>query len=166
VAHHLFGFDGDNVTRMLAIVALLSAVNSNVLMAPRVIFAMAKDKLFWRHAAEVNGGGTPDVALLISSALAVIFIVTQTFEQVIAKLAFFFVANYTLSFAAVFALRRREPDAPRPFRAFGHPFTTGIALLASLVFLGGAIASDPHNSLWAVGLLVVSLPIYLLVRRR
>src|ERR1051326_1324656 len=61
VAHHLFGFDGDNVTRMLAIVALLSAVNSNVLMAPRVVFAMSRDRLFWRGAAEVNRGGTPAV---------------------------------------------------------------------------------------------------------
>jgi APA family basic amino acid/polyamine antiporter len=93
----------------------------------------------------------------------VVFIVTQTFEQVIAKLAFFFVANYTLSFASVFALRRREPDVERPFHAWGHPFTTGIALIASLAFLGGAIASDPHNSLWAVGLLVASLPIYWLL---
>lgn len=163
VSRHLFGPYGDTVVRSILVIAMLSALNSNVLMAPRVIFAMAKDRLFWRHAAEVNAGGTPDVALLISSALAVVFIVTQSFDQVIAKLAFFFVANYTLSFASVFALRRREPAAERPFRAWGHPITTGIALLASLAFLGGAIASDPHNSLWALGLLVVSLPIYLLL---
>jgi basic amino acid/polyamine antiporter, APA family len=163
VSRHIFGPHGDTILRSIMVVALLSALNSNVLMAPRVIFAMAKDKLFWRHATEVNAGGTPDVALLISSALAVVFIVTQTFEQVIAKLAFFFVANYTLSFLSLFMLRRTEPAAERPFRAFGHPLTTGIALIASLAFLGGAIASDPHNSLWALGLLVVSFPIYWLL---
>jgi APA family basic amino acid/polyamine antiporter len=166
VARHLFGPHGDTVLRALMVVALISALNSNVLMAPRVIFAMAKDRLFWRGATEVNAGGSPDVALLISSTLAVVFIVTQSFNQVIAKLAFFFVANYTLSFASLFVLRRREENAARPFRAFGHPFTTGIALVASVVFLGGAVASDSSNSLWALGLLAISFPVYLLIRPR
>lgn len=166
VAEHLFGISGVNLLRALVVIVLLSAVSANVLMAPRVLFAMANDGLFWRGAREVNKGGTPDVALLISSLLAAGFIVTGTFEAVIAKLAFFFVANYTLSFVTLFVLRRREPDAPRPYRAWGHPFTTALALLASLAFLGGAIASDTVSSLWSIGLLFLSIPVYLLVRKR
>lgn len=166
VMERLFGSAGQNVLRALAVLILLSAVSANVLMAPRVLFAMAKDRLFWRGATEVNRGGTPDVALLISSMLAAAFIVTGTFQTVIAKLAFFFVANYTLSFVTLFVLRRREPDAPRPFRAWGHPFTTGLAILASLAFLGGVIASDTRSSLWAAGLLVLSFPVFLFIQRR
>lgn len=166
VARHLFGAYGDTILRLIAVVALLSAVNSNVLMAPRVVFAMARDRLFWRGAAEVNAGGTPDIALLISSFLAAVFVVSGRFEQVIAILAFFFVANYTLSFASLFALRRSAPDAPRPFRAIGHPITTGLALAASIAFLIGAIASDTRNSLYALGVLVLTIPVYLLIRRR
>lgn len=165
VAHHLFGFDGDNITRILAIVALLSAVNSNVLMAPRVVFAMARDRLFWRGAAEVNRGGTPDVALLISSAIAAVFVMWGGFERVVAILAFFFVANYTLSFTSLFVLRRRQPDAPRGFRAIGHPLTTGLALVASVAFLIGTIAGDLKTALWALGVLVASVPVYLLIRK-
>ena len=75
----------------------------------------------------MNAGGSPDVALLISSPLAVLFIVTRTFEQVIAKLAFFFVANYTLSFVSLFVLRRRGRRPRDAYRAWGHPFTTGLA---------------------------------------
>jgi APA family basic amino acid/polyamine antiporter len=166
VAQHLFGPHGDTILRALTIVALLSAVNSNVMMAPRVIFAMARDRLFWRGATEVNRGGTPDVALLLSSLVAAAFIVLGGFSRVIAVLAFFFVANYTLSFASLFAMRRREPDAPRPFRAIGHPFTTGLALLASIGFLVGAVISDLQNSVWALVVLAASVPVYLLVRRR
>jgi APA family basic amino acid/polyamine antiporter len=165
VAHHLFGFDGDHITRLLAIIALLSAVNSNVLMAPRVVFAMARDRLFWHGAAEVNRGGTPDVALLISSAIAAVFVMWGGFERVIAILAFFFVANYTLSFTSLFVLRKRRPDAPRGFRAIGHPLTTALALAASVAFLIGAIVSDLKNSIWAVGVFVLSVPVYLLVRK-
>ena len=149
-----------------AIVALLSAVNSNLLMAPRVVYAMSRDGLFWRGATEVNEGGTPDISLLFSSLLSAAFIMSGRFDQVIAILSFFFVANYTLSFMSLFVLRRREPDAPRPFRAIGHPFTTAIALLASIAFLIGAIASDTRNSLWALGVLAVSVPIYFLMKRK
>jgi APA family basic amino acid/polyamine antiporter len=166
VAHHLFGAYGDPILRVLMIVSLLSAVNSNVLIAPRVLFAMSRDRLFWRGAAEVNKGGTPDVALLFSSLLAAVFVVSGKFEQVIAILAFFFVANYALSFASLFAMRRSAPDAPRPFRAIGHPFTTGLAFLASVAFLIGAVMSDTRNSLYAVGVLVLTIPLYLLVRRK
>ena len=166
VAEHLFGASGTNILRALVVLVLLSAVSSNVLMAPRVVYAMSRDGLFWRGAREVNRGGTPDIALLISSLLAGLFIVTGTFEQVIAKLAFFFVANYTLSFVTLFVLRHREPDAPRPYRAWGHPFTTALALLASVAFLIGAVISDLNSSLWSLGLLFLSIPVYLISRRR
>jgi APA family basic amino acid/polyamine antiporter len=61
-------------------------------------------------------------------------------------------------------MRLREPAAERPYRAKGHPVTTAIALVASIVFLVGAVIGDPGNSLWAVGLLLISFPVYLLVR--
>jgi APA family basic amino acid/polyamine antiporter len=166
VVERLFGASGQNLLRALVVLVLLSAVSSNVLMAPRVLFAMANDRLFWRGATEVNRGGTPDIALLISSMLAAAFIVTGTFETVVAKLAFFFVANYTLSFIALYVLRVREPQMERPYRAWGHPITTIIAILASLAFLGGAIASDPRSSLHAVGLLVLTVPVFWLLKRR
>lgn len=165
VIERLFGTSGAHVLRALVVLVLLSAISSNVLMAPRVLYAMAKDGLFWRGAREVNGGGTPDVALLISSMLAAVFIATGTFETVVTKVAFFFVANYTLSFATLFVLRRREPAAPRPYRAWGHPITTGLALVASVAFLTGAVVSDLRSSLWSLALLGLSIPAYLLVKR-
>ena len=166
VAQHLFGRMGATVIRVFTAMALLSAVSSNVMMAPRVVYAMSRDRLFWRGASQVNRGGTPDVALLFSSALAAAFIVSGTFEQVIAVLAFFFVANYALSFVSLFVLRHREPDAPRPFRTRGHPWTTALALLASVAFLTGAIVSDTRRSVYALVVLALSFPAYLLMRPR
>ncbi len=165
VAQHLFGSYGDPILRAIMVLALLSAVNSNLLMAPRVLFAMSRDRLFWRGAQEVNTGGTPDVALLLSAMTAALFVISGRFDQVIAVLAFFFVANYSLSFASLLVMRQREPLAERPWRAIGHPVTTVFALLASLVFLVGAIISDTRNSLWALALFILSVPIYLLIRR-
>ncbi|HET7712389.1 MAG TPA: APC family permease [Thermoanaerobaculia bacterium] len=166
VAHFLFGSRGEVVIRSIMVVALISAVSSNVMMAPRVLYAMSADGFFWRRAAAVNRGGTPDVALLISSAIAALFIVTGTFEEVIAKLAFFFVANYALSFVSLFVLRARQPETTKIFRARGHPYTTGLALAASVAFLIGAVAGDFRNSAYAAGLLLLSLPLFLFLRGR
>ena len=126
---------------------MLSGINAYHLMASRVLFAMSRDGLFAKRAATVNEGGTPAVALFLSATVSVIFIFFgQTFGTVITILAFFFVANYMLSFISVFVLRRREPDKERPYRAWGYPWTTGLALVGSVLFLVGAIASDTRNS--------------------
>lgn len=168
-AQLIFGRYGDPIFRSLTILSMLSGVNANTLMASRVLFAMGRDGLFSRQAALVNRGGTPTVALMMSLAVALLFIVFgKTFAKVISVLAFFFVANYTLSFITVFVLRRREPLKERPYRAWGYPFTTGLALLGSLAFLLGAIASDlssgSRDSLYAVLLLAASYPAFRVVK--
>ena len=144
---------------------MLSAVNANILIASRVLFGMSRDALFSEKATRVNQGGTPTSALLLSTAIALFFILSGTFNQVIAVLAFFFVANYAISFVSVFVLRRREPDTARPYRAWGYPFTTGLALVGSIAFLIGAVASDTKNSVAALILLAASYPAFLLMRR-
>ena len=164
-AQQIFGQHGDAIFRALAILSMLSAINAYHLMATRVLFAISRDGLFAKKAAAVNPGGTPTLALFTSAAVAALFIVFgQTFERVITILAFFFVANYTLSFLSVFVLRRREPEKERPYRAWGYPWTTALALLGSVLFLVGAILSDTRNSLYALGLLAVSYPLFRLMK--
>jgi APA family basic amino acid/polyamine antiporter len=163
----IFGRHGDTVFRVLTIVSMFSAINACHLMGTRVLFAMSRDGLFFNRVGTVNPGGTPSWALLLSAAAALIIIVFgQTFEKVITVVAFFFVANYTLSFLSVFVLRRREPEKERPYRAWGYPWTTGIALVGSILFLAGAIASDTKNSVYALLGLAVSYPVFWLMKRR
>jgi APA family basic amino acid/polyamine antiporter len=168
-AQELFGANGDRVIRALTIVSMLSGLNAYHLMATRVLFGMSRDKLFSERAARVNAGGTPTVALFVSCVVAVLFIVLSgTFAKIIAGLAFFFVANYTMTFASLFVLRRREPRAPRPFRAWGYPWTTALALAGSVAFLTGAVVADlagtTRDSLYALSLLVASYPLFRLVK--
>ncbi|HVG23386.1 MAG TPA: APC family permease [Thermoanaerobaculia bacterium] len=164
-AQIVFGALGDPLVRGLMIISMLSGINAYHLMASRVLFAMSRDSLVSRRACAVNEGGTPIVALALSAAVAVLFIVgSGTFDEVIAVLSFFFVANYTLSFASLFVLRRTMPDAPRPYRAWGYPFTPAIALLGSVAFLAGAVAGDTRRSLWALALLAASFPVWRLLR--
>ncbi len=164
-AEAIFGRYGDTIIRSLTIISMLSSINALHLMATRVLFAMSRDGLFLNIAARVNPGGTPAVSLLISTAIAVLFILFgKTFAKVITVLAFFFVANYALSFVSVFVLRWREPLKERPYRAWGYPWTTGLALLGSIAFLVGAVANDlgsgSRDSIYAAGLLAASYPVF------
>jgi APA family basic amino acid/polyamine antiporter len=164
-AQVIFGRHGNTIFLTLTLLSMLSAINAYHLMASRVLFAISRDGLFSSRVTSVNEGGTPAVALFISAAVAVLFIVFgQTFDRVITVLAFFFVANYTLSFISVFVLRRREPQKERPYRAWGYPWTTALALIGSVLFLAGAVASDTRNSLYALALLGVSYPVFRFVR--
>src|SRR5213080_1378744 len=162
VARAIFGSYGDTTIRVLAILSLLSTINAYTLTAPRILYAMSCDELFHRHASRVNRGGTPTVTLLISMIAAILFIVSAKFTAILAALAFFFVANYSMAYISVIVLRRREPDLPRPYRVWGYPWTTLLVLIGSVAFLIGAVIADKKNSLWALAILALSYPLYLI----
>jgi APA family basic amino acid/polyamine antiporter len=165
VARALFGARGDLLVNVIIVVALLSTVNALLPMAARILFAMGSDGLFSRISTRVNAGGTPTVALGLSAGVAGIFVATGTFEAVLGILAVFFVANYLLSFTALILLRRRQPDVPRPYRAWGYPWTTLIAIAGSLAFLIAAIQADSQTAMLTGALIAASVPVYLLIRR-
>jgi basic amino acid/polyamine antiporter, APA family len=161
----IFGRYGDTIIRVLAVISMLSTINAYTLSAPRTLYAMSCDGLFTHHGRAVNRGGTPTITLVISTIVAVLFIVSGTFNQVLAVVAFFFVSYYTMAFISVIILRRREPGLPRPYRVWGYPWTTIIVIVGSIAFLAGAVAGDTKNSLWALMLLAVSWPVYFVVKR-
>ena len=145
-ANRVLGHFGDPIIRIIMIVSLLSCINACQMFCTRTLYAMSCDRLFFRQAARVNKGGTPVVALFLSTLVGITFIL-GSFERVIAMLSIFFVANYTLSYTSLFVLRKREPDMPRPYRAWGYPWTTAIALAASATFLIAAFGAEWQNNL-------------------
>jgi basic amino acid/polyamine antiporter, APA family len=145
-ANRVLGHYGDAIIRIIMIISLLSCINACQMFSTRTLYAMSCDRLFFRQAASVNKGGTPVVALFLSTLVGITFIL-GSFERVIAMLSIFFVANYTLSYTSLFVLRKREPDMPRPYRAWGYPWTTAIALAASATFLIAAFGAEWQNNL-------------------
>jgi APA family basic amino acid/polyamine antiporter len=163
VADRIFGSLGDPIIRSIMVISMLSCLNANQLFCSRTLYAMSADGLFFRQAAKVNPGGTPTVALLLSTIAGIIFVL-GSFERVIAMLSFFFVANYTLTYTSLFVLRKREPQMNRPYRAWGYPWTTGVALGGSVLFLIASIATDRENAPWALAILILSYPVYRLMK--
>jgi basic amino acid/polyamine antiporter, APA family len=151
---------------LLSLLTLISLVNSVMLGAPRILFAVGRDGLFTDKVTAVSATGTPRPALLLSSLAAAILIASGTFENIVTVAAFFVASIYCLNYVALFTLRQREPNAPRPFRAWKYPWSTGIVLLGSFLFLVAAIHGDPMAALRAFVLLAISVPIYLWMTRR
>jgi len=174
-AEKIFGHYGDTIIRAIMVVSLLSCLNANQLFCSRTLYAMSCDRLFFRSFTRVNPGGTPTLSLLLSTVVGVLFVL-GSFEIVIAMLSFFFVANYTLTYASLFVLRKREPEMERPYRAWGYPWTTGIALLASVLFLVASIVPDlkdaitkskfwpPSPAMLALLILLLSYPVFRLLK--
>src|SRR5262249_59439227 len=152
------------VIRSIMLISLLSCINACLLFSTRTLYAMSSDGLFFRAASRVNPGGTPVLAMTLSTLVGISFCVFQKFIRVIDMLAFFFVAIYTLSFISTFRLRSKEPDLPRPYRAWGYPWTPAIALVSSVAFLIGALFADRENTPWAFGLLLASYPLFRLLK--
>jgi APA family basic amino acid/polyamine antiporter len=143
---------------------MLASVNALLLMSSRVPFAMSREHLMPGALGGVNAGGTPVPAMLVSMLVGLAFATSGALDRLLALLAFFFVANYVLTFVSLFRLRALEPDAPRPFRVPGYPWVPGVALLGSAVFLAAAVWGDRTNSAIAVGLVAVSWPLYRVAR--
>ena len=161
----IFGPSGEVILRALVILVLLSAINAWLLMSSRTFYALSGSTGF-AAVLRVNLGGTPTIALLVSALAMLAFVLSGGYQRVIAVTAFLFVANYTFTFLSLFALRRREPDTARPYRAWGHPWTTALVLLISLALLVGALIADTWNSLASIVLLLLSYPITRVLNRR
>lgn len=160
LAGALFGERGNIVITAIVVVSLLGTVNAQMLSAPRMLLAMGRHGLFAPQATYVNRGGTPSVALALSTVVAAGFLFSRTFATVLAVVTLFMVVQYLLMYASLFVLRKREPGMPRPYRAWGYPWTTLAAVVIAVAFLIGIAVGDPRHSLFALIILVLSYPAY------
>ncbi len=161
----IFGEQAGQILTVLALLSLIGIINAIMMAAPRIIFALGRDGLFTTRALDVNKGGTPSFAMIVTALCAIILTIVGTFEILLAIGQFLIVFVMILLVLALFVLRRREPDAPRPYRTWGYPFTPLLMLIfAVLIFLGYCV-SNPLPSAFAAGALAVSYPIFRLVRR-
>ncbi len=143
-----------------AIVILLSHQNLGYMGAPRVLQALAVDGLAVQQAQTVGKGGNPIFGVLITWALVVGLILLGGFEFLLLLCVFFFVPLYLALIIGVMILRKREPDTERPYRAWGHPYSTILCLVGwTLVTLFQAYA-ERETAVYALGMVAVSWPVY------
>ena len=164
-AERLFGAIGGQLITALALLSVLGLINTSILSAPRVLYALAREGLFPPAATQVSAGGTPTVALLLTSGAMALLVLFGDFPILLAIASFLYVALYASGIASLFVLRWREPDLERPFRAWGHPLSGLVVLAGSVAFLVGALLEDRSHSLEALALVAGAVPLHWLTRR-
>ena len=161
----LFGPGSAQVVTFLLMISIMGIINAQIMFNPRVIFAMGRDGLFFRFVNQVNAGGTPMNATMLTAGASILMILTNTYGKLSDIATFFFVLCYASAFAALIRLRQTEPNLARPVRAWGYPFSTWLLLMASLAFLVGVVIGDFSSGMYAIGFIIVSYPVYLLIKR-
>jgi APA family basic amino acid/polyamine antiporter len=151
------GERGRQVITVLSVLSLLPLLNAVLMIGTRILFGLGRDGLVSARTASVNAGGTPDVAMVVTTGVAVLLIASGTFQQLIALASVFLAANYSVSCLALLVLRRREPELARPFRAWGYPGSAAIVVIGAVVFLAGVLVNDTESALKALGLLALGL---------
>lgn len=151
---------GAQLMTILSLFMMLSLLNNIMLMTPRILFAIGRDGLFTDKAAVVSAGGTPRMALLLTSVITAIIILSGTFQQVIALYAVLFLVCYVSAFSALLVLRHRQPELHRPYRAHGYPVSTVVVLAGSLAFLVAAVLEDPRSGIIAAVFIGACAPVY------
>jgi APA family basic amino acid/polyamine antiporter len=149
------------------LISVFSGMNSVVLTAPRVFYAMASDGLFFRRFAEVHARfRTPAFAVVGLGIWSAVLASLGRFQELINYAMFVAWIFYGLAAASVFAYRRQQPDAPRPYRVPGYPWTTGIFVAAAAALVLNVIVSTPGNAAKGLGIVALGLPAYLVWRKR
>lgn len=162
----IFGARSGQVVTILALLSLVGILNALLMLVPRIMLALGREGLFVERAAGINEGGTPVFSLMTTAVVAVVLSMIGTFETLLAVSQFFAVTITILLIISLFILRRREPDAPRPYKAWGYPFAPAVLLVGAVLLFFGYIFSNPYPSAIAIAFLVLSYPIFRLVRSR
>src|SRR5690606_14617340 len=159
-----WGAGSGTVVIVAAVLFLLAHQNINYMTGPRTLYAMAQDGFSTRRASTVGRHGNPVFAVFLTWVGAAALIIAGGFEFLLNLCSLFFVVLYSALLVGVLLLRRREPDAERPWRAWGHPWSTVLCLLAWMLIAVIMAVGAPDSAISAALLTTVSIPVYLAVQ--
>ena len=167
VGDRLLGERAGDIMAIVAIISLAAGINAWTFAGPRVYFAMARDNTFFKSAARVHPKyKTPAASIVAQAILAIILVLTGSLDAIANYVGFAITLFAGTAVAAVFVLRKREPNAPRPFKALGYPWTPAIFVLVSLAIVLNAFYSDPELSGWGTLIILAGIPLYYFFSRR
>jgi APA family basic amino acid/polyamine antiporter len=164
-ARLLAGPPGALLITGLALVSLLGLINTVVMAAPRILYGLSRAGIFPAWASQVNPGGTPTNALLLTTITCLALVAIGSFEHLLAMGAFLYVALPLSGIAALVVLRQREPELARPFRVWAYPLPPLLIGAVSLAFLAGELLSSPLDCAIAASLVLAGYPIELFSSR-
>jgi APA family basic amino acid/polyamine antiporter len=167
MADRLLGSLAGNIMAVVSIISLAASISAMTFAGPRVYYAMARDGVFFPAAARVHSRyKTPTVAVVAQSIWSGLLVLSGGASALTRYTGFAVVLFAGVAVAALFVLRRREPSAPRPFRALGYPLAPAVFVLASFAIVVNAVYRDPGPTGAGLGVIAAGVPLYIWFTRR
>ena len=158
----IFGDIGGYVIAVMIMISTFGCNNGLILAGSRVYYTMAKDGLFFKQTAQLNKNNVPEVALWMQFVVAALLCLSGKYGDLLDMISFVVVLFYALTIAGIFILRKKMPDAPRPYKAFGYPILPAIYILMALTFCVLLIYYKPVYAGWGLGIVLSGIPLYYL----
>jgi APA family basic amino acid/polyamine antiporter len=167
VAGKLSGHIGMILVASLIVLTTLNSTNSTILTSARMMYAMARDKLFFYKAASVHPKyNTPDIALFIQAFWAIVLIFSGSFDQLTDMLVFASFIFYGSTALGVILLRVKHPEYERKYKVIGYPWVPGLFLLFCSSLFVITIINKPYEAIWGLSLIASGFPVYLWLNRK
>ena len=161
----LIGAAGASIISAVVMLSCFGATNGSMMTGPRVFFGMADRGLFFPVLARVSPRfKTPSVAIWVAAGLAVTYVLQNNFAALASRYVLGVWPFYVLAVLGVYVLRKRLPDAHRPYRTWGYPVTPAIFLIASVAMVANAVITDPANTLVTFAIIGAGIPMYYIWR--
>ena len=165
-ANYIFGGHGGLLISAMICVLLVSTISAMVMAGPRVLQVAGEDLPRLRPLAKRTRRGAPLRAIMLQQLLAIVFVLTDSFEGVLSYAGFTLNLMALLTVAGVFVLRYTAPDLPRPYRVWGYPFTPAVFVLLNVVILGFVLQARPVAACASLLTVLAGVLLALLHKRR
>ena len=161
----IFGQTGAGIIAIGISFLLLSTISSYVFIGPRIMETMGEDYSYIRILSKNNSQGIPIYAFILQLAICLLFIFTSSFEQVLMYTGIALIITNSATVAAVFVLRKREPELPRPYKVWGYPWTPILFLAVNAWILFYTFKEQTVESIIGVSLFLASILLYYLGKK-
>lgn len=165
-ASQIFGNPGMQLIAVLIMVSTFGCNNGLVLAGARVYYTMAKDRLFFRPAGELNSNAVPGWALWAQCVVASLLCLSGEYGNLLDMISFVVVIFYTLTIAGIFILRKKRPEADRPYKAFGYPFLPFLYIIMGVSFCTLLIIYKPAFTWPGLIITLIGIPLYFIAVAR
>ena len=161
-----WGSGGVLFISLLILVTTLGCTNASILTGARPYYAMARDRLFFPGVGKLNNANVPGNSLLLQGIWASVLVLSGTFDQLTDMIIFAVFIFYGATSLGVFILRRKMPDAHRPYKVWGYPFVPAIFILFCIGLFFNTIVTRPREAAIGVILILSGIPVYFFLQRK
>lgn len=165
-SHVIFGNAGTIVIAVMIMISTFGCDNGLIMSGARVYYSMAKDGLFFKKVGQLNKNAVPEIGLWLQCVIASLWALSGKYGNLLDMISFVVVVFYMLTIIGIFILRKKRPDAPRPYKAFGYPFLPIIYIIMGIAFCVLLIIYKPEYTWPGLIIVLLGIPVYFMVAKK